>query len=752
MLSKFSDSQTSHNAIKSAGAMRITQVALAVAVLASPSAFAQSPVATGTHQGDSGKASPTSLPAVEVRDDRLEATTEFTGSYTTGASTIGKSQQPLKDTPQSVTVITRQLLDDQNTRSLDDALRTAPGILVQDSSSYERTYYSRGFAVDTIQYDGVPTQRNNGFAVSPDLAAYDRVEVLRGPAGLFNGAGSPGGTVNLVRKRPLKLRQTSAQVSVGSFNAYRGDIDLNLPMNDSGSVRARLVAGHEDKKFFYDRAHTKRSLLYGIVETDLTPDTTLGMGLNYEKNDLIPMYGGLPRYTNGGDIRLPRSTNLNAAWAHTNIETTTVFADLNHRINSDWHIKTSISSLKEENADFSGSNFGAVNPATGLGSTISAFNQRLVGEQTGIDASLTGSFSAFGRKHDVLVGANYQKRDYDLYSQLYTVPNAAINVFNFNAANYSNFPTVTARAATNTLNRLEQKGLYGSLRLALSDPLKLIIGGRISHTENSTLNKVSGLYSTRPYKESSQFTPFGALTFDLNPQWTAYVSYAEIFRSQSNMYTVAGTPLDPATGTNYEAGVKGSHLGGKLNSSVALFRTIENNRSLQVVASPCSGSPVGGACFVNDAKVRSQGLDAEVSGELLPRWQVAGGYTFNQTRYLRDLAANQNQPLSSFTPKHIFKLWTTYQLPQGLSDWTVGGGVNLQSMAYKLNGTARIEQAGYAVWSARATYRINRNLTAALNVNNLFDKTYYQTLGSSTGGGNWYGAPRSVTATLQAVF
>ncbi|WPB55834.1 TonB-dependent siderophore receptor [Xylophilus sp. GOD-11R] len=274
----------------------------------------------------------------------------------------------------------------------------------------------------------------------------------------------------------------------------------------------------------------------------------------------------------------------------------------------------------------------------------------------------------------------------------------------------------------------------------------------MSQTENSVLNKVTGLYNTRPYKENSQFTPFAALSYDFNPEWTAYVSYAEIFRSQANQYTLSGSPLDPATGKNYEVGVKGSHYGGKLNSAIALFRTIEDGRALQVQASPCGGSPTGGACFANDSKVRSQGLDTEISGQLATGWQLAGGYTFNQTRYLRDTAANESQPLSSFTPRHMLKLWSSYQLPGNLSAWTVGGGVNVQSMAYKLNGTARIEQGGYAVWSARATYRINRNLTAALNVGNVFDKKYYQTLGSSAGGGNWYGTPRSVMATLQAAF
>ncbi|RYF27931.1 MAG: TonB-dependent siderophore receptor [Comamonadaceae bacterium] len=711
-------------------------------------------MSTGTALAQTAPSAGSVLGTVEVRDDRLNATTEFTGSYTTGASTLNKTAQPLKETPQSVTVITRQLLDDQNVRTLEDSLRSAPGMLVQDSSSFERTYFSRGFQVDSVQYDGVPTVRTSGFAISPDLAAYDRVEILRGPAALFTGAGSPGGTINLVRKRPLKFRQSSAQATVGSFDTYRGDLDLSLPLNADGSVRTRLVAAHEDKNFFYDRASTKRSMLYGIVEADLSANTTLGLGVNYEKNDMVPMYGGLPRYTTGADIGLPRSSNFNAAWAKTDVENTTVFADINHRFNNDWRLKASVSYMKEDNADQSGSNFYAVNPATGNGQQISAFRQSLVGEQKAVDASLAGSFEAFGRKHDVLVGGNYMQRDYDLASQLMAVPNnGAFNVFGFNPADFSVFPTTPApnRAATNTLNRNEQLGLYGSLRFALTDGVKLTTGGRMSQTENYVLNKVNGNYNTQPYKENSQFTPFLALSYDLNPQWTTYVSYAETFRSQSNQFTTAGTPLDPATGKTYEAGIKGAHYGGKLNSAIALFRTIEDGRSLQVQAAPCPASPTAGACFANDAKVRSQGLDTELTGEVLPGWQISGGYTFNQTRYLRDTAANANQPLSSFTPRHMFKLWSTYTLPGALNAWTVGGGVNVQSNAYKTAGAIRIEQGGYAVWAARAAYRINRNLTAAVTVNNLFDKTYYQTLGN-TNGGNWYGTPRSVMATLQAAF
>ncbi|MFT3800519.1 MAG: TonB-dependent siderophore receptor [Burkholderiaceae bacterium] len=712
------------------------------------SAPAPAPAAT-----EPAEAGASMLRPVEVDSQHLGTTTEFSGSYATGASTIGKSAQSLRETPQSVTVMTRQLLEDQNIRSLDDALRATPGILMQDNSSYERTYFSRGFEVDTVQYDGVPTLRRNGFAVSPDLAAYDRVEVLRGPAGLFNGAGSPGGTVNLVRKRPLKFRQFSAQLSAGSYQAYRGDLDLSMPINESGSLRARMAVAHEDRDFFYDRSHTKRSLFYGVVEGDLTPDTTLGLGLSYEKNDLVPMYAGLPRYTDGRDIGLPRSTNLNAGWAHTDITTQTIFVDLNHRFSNDWRAKISLTRMKEDNDDYSGSNYGAIDPATGMGSTMSAFHQHLLGEQKAADATLTGSFQAFGRKHDVLLGANYQKRDYGLASQMMEVPNAAYNVFEFDAADYAVFPTQPSRtrAPTSTRVRTEQQGLYGSLRFALSDPLKLIAGGRISRTENSTLNRVTGAYSIAPYKESSHFTPFAALTYDLNRTWTAYVSYAETFRSQSNQYTVSGAPLDPATGKNHELGLKGSHFGGRLNSSIALFHTIEDGRSLMAVSSPCPGSPLGGACYVNDGKVRSRGLDTELFGELLPGLQIAAGYTFNETRYMRDSTTNEGQPLSSFTPRHMLKIWSAYRLPGAGSAWTVGGGVNFQTKAYRISGNVRSEQGAYAVWSTRVTYRINRHLTAALNINNLFDKTYYQSLGTQVSG-NWYGSPRSMTATLQAVF
>lgn len=715
-----------------------------------------------------GAAAETTLPQVTVVAASLDATSEGSRSYGASAASIGKSTQTLREIPQSVSVVTRQRLDDQNIRTLDEALLNAPGITVEQGSSYERTFYSRGFAMETIQYDGVPTQRGSGFAISPDLAAYDRVEVLRGPAGLFNGAGQPGGTVNLVRKRPLETRQLNAQVSTGSWNNNRVGVDLNSPLNEAGTVRGRVVAAYEDREFFYDVANTKRSLLYGIVEADIGPRTTVGAGFNYEKNDMVPFYGGLPRFIDGRDLGLPRSTYFNGAWSHTDIESTTLFADLTHRFNDDWKMKIGVSKMREDNYDFSASAFGPYNPAVAASTTsrpsLSSFRQRLIGEQTVLDANLQGSFAMFGRKHDVIVGGNYQQRDYDLTSQSLLVPGAIINnPYTFNPYAYTTAPTQPARAETRTLNALDQAGVYGSLRFALSDPLKLIIGGRVSQWKTSTFNLYTGQYNTKPYKESSSFVPYGALTFDIDPVWTVYGSYTEIFRSQANQFTVSGAPLDPATGDNFEAGIKGALYGGRLNASVALFRTLESNRSQTDPnnPSPCAGSPTNGACFIAEGKVRSQGLDAELSGALTSNLQLAAGYTYNETKYLIDrtatgaASASQGQPLSTFTPKHILRLWTNYQFLDALSGLSVGGGVNFQSKAYKTGTTStvpwRIQQDRYQVWSSRVAYKFNRNLTLALNVNNIFDKTYYKTLGSVSGS-NWYGEPRNATLTLYATY
>lgn len=232
-----------------------------------------------------------------------------------------------------------------------------------------------------------------------------------------------------------------------------------------------------------------------------------------------------------------------------------------------------------------------------------------------------------------------------------------------------------------------------------------------------------------------------------NPQWSGYVSFAEIFEPQ-NAVDASGQILDPILGKNYEAGIKGELLDGRVNASVALFRVDQKNRAQQDLVSACS---VGDICYLSSGKVRSQGVDAEISGEVAPGWQLFAGYTFNTLKFLDDTEVSSTNFGRTVTPKHILRLWSDYRLPGEWSAWTLGGGVNYQTGSYTETRSVRVSQAPYAVWNARIGYKINKNWSAALNVNNLFNKTYYQTIGAP-GWGSFYGEPRNATLTVRGTF
>ncbi len=696
----------------------------------------------------------TELSSVEVQgtlDD--DATTENSGLYAAANSTLGKRNQRVRDIPQSVSVVTRKRLDDQNLTTVMDALEHTTGVNIQDDSNFQRSIYIRGFAVDTVQLDGAPMQIGDGFLTQPDSIIYDRIEVLRGPAGLFNGLGQPSGTVNMVRKRPTDAFEAKGSLQGGSWNNYRAEADVSGPLNESGTVRGRLVGAYQDREFFYDVSKAKNTVLYGVVDFRLQPTTLVTLGASYEKYAGIPAYTGVPMYSDGTDIGLPRSSFLNAAWAKIRSEKTTFFAELEQDLAEDWKFKAAWSYAREKNHEHSGTGWatGGINPATGEGLSLSAFDQHLAGTNITTELNLTGKFDALGRSHDVLLGANWIDKQYDYATQVYEIDNPNVNIFTFDPWDYTTFPTRkgTSRAPADRSTHTQQWGIYGSLRFSLTDSLKLIAGGRYSKWKTFVDDNRTG-ERTSANSENGTFTPYAALTYDFLPDWTAYASYAAIHRSQSNLFDASGEPLDPVRGSNYELGVKGDMLDGRLQATAALFRIIEDKRGLEDpdYPRPCASSPTGAACYVAGGKVRSQGLELEVVGQLTPDWQLVAGYTYNQTKYLQDTASNTSKAYSTFTPRHMFRLWNTYRFgPQRA--WEVGGGVRVQSMTYKTSGDIRLEQSGYAVWDARLAYHISPKMTLALNVNNLFDRHYYRTLGS-VAGRNWYGEPRSFMLSLRA--
>jgi len=293
--------------------------------------------------------------------------------------------------------------------------------------------------------------------------------------------------------------------------------------------------------------------------------------------------------------------------------------------------------------------------------------------------------------------------------------------------------------------------LYGATRLKIPEPLTLLLGARVSWWKNDSQDQINATQAQH-YRQSRRWTPYAALMYDVAAQWTAYASYADIFRVQSNMQDSDGAGLPPAVGANYEVGIKGEPLEGKLQTALALFRIEDKNRAIAT-------APVvsGNCCYAAQGSVRSQGLDAEISGHITAAWQIALGYTFNRNQYKND-PARAGQAFSPFSPKHMLRLWSKYQLPGAWSAWDMGGGINAQSRIASEGGSppVRAVQGGYATASARLGWRINRHWSAALNISNLLDRRYYRRLGTGNFNparfGNVYGEPRNVQLGLRVRF
>ncbi|WAH55731.1 TonB-dependent siderophore receptor [Pseudomonas silvicola] len=684
-----------------------------------------------------GSATTLELGATAVSTTELGSTTEGSDSYTTGImSTATKLPLSLRETPQAVTVITRQRMDDQAMTSINDVVQATPGLFLNFSNGPGRqSYTSRGFDVDNLMYDGIPSGYNGvSVGAQPNLAMFDRVEVVRGATGLVTGAGNPSAAINLVRKRPLAEQALTLTGAAGSWDDYRGEVDASSPLNDTGTVRGRVVASYRDANSFIDDVQERHDLFYAVTEADLSEDTTLTLGFSHQKDKTNYFWGSAMIGQDGHHLDLPRSYNPGTPWEDKDQEINTVFAEVRQRLANDWKLQVN-ANYAEQNALFSGSYQSRwVNNTLARTVYQAAYDEN----QAGIDAFASGPFEAFGRTHELVVGAS--KRIYDMTSHAYSPydMNWPLNAGKPNFVHSGNTRDVTT-----------QDGVYMTTRLRLADPLTLILGGRLDWYDYDNRD------GDGDYKVTRNVTRYAGLIYDLDEHHSVYVSYSDIFTPQTAKDT-SGTPVKPIVGKNYEVGIKGEYFDGALNASLALFRVDQQNRAVAITVPTCPQA----TCSEASGEVRSQGIDMELQGALTENWQVGGGYTYARVHTLKDAAnpQNVNQRFDTDVPEHLFKLTTRYQFQGALKDLRVGGTLSWQSRLYNdiqvPDGSVhRLEQGAYAVTDLMAGYRVNRHLDLQLNANNIFDRTYYTTIANSVDyGGDSYGTPRNLMMTARYSF
>ncbi|MFT4014421.1 MAG: TonB-dependent siderophore receptor [Paracoccus sp. (in: a-proteobacteria)] len=666
--------------------------------------------------------------------------TEGTGSYTTDQVSVGdKDTRAPREIPQSTTVLTRERLEDGNFTSLDTAMRKTPGIVVMTNDDGRSSLYSRGFEFDSLYLNGLPTPLTSIYGTQADMATVDHVEILRGPSGLFTGSGEPSGAINMRLKQAQQERAFRFSSEVGSWNNRRVEADLTGKLNESGTVRGRLVAAYGDKDSWVDGVTNESRVLYGTIAADLTPDTTATFSVNHRKRDITP-FNGLPTDTDGNLLDVSRSTYTGADWNRFENEVTDYIAELEHRFQDGGHLKVSaLYSTVDANFlyGYAAGSAAADGTVSGMRYLYRDFDQHALS----LDAHISKPFQWFGLENNLIVGIDHRRED----STMYSGSGLISGTFDLDDWN-SSVAVPDASFSTKQESDVRQTGLYTQWRVKPSDDWTLIAGGRMSwyQGEVRTTTLSSGSVATSKVKEKGEFTPYLGVIKDISATTSVYASYTEIFQPQ-NVTDASGDVLKPRTGRQYEIGLKSEILPG-VNASAAYFDLKDENRAVS--------DTENSGYYLAQGKAHMRGVELEASGSPLPGWELTAGYTYTDSEF-QDTATAAGSEF--YSPRHMLQLWSKYRFQQpGWDRLQLGAGIKAFSSFKNVTRTAAgtsstVEAPGYAVVDLMASYDITQQVAASVSVNNVFDKSYYERVGG-TSVFNFYGEPRSVNFKLSAKF
>ncbi len=718
---------------------RLHPLALAaIATVLAGAAHAQdaAPAASTTDQVTAPKA----LDSVTVSGARESASTRL--------------QLTARETPQSTTTVTREQIERQSLTSIDSVLRNVNGVAVSFYDTQRPLYYARGFQITDFQIDGLPSyssSTNQEF----DTALFERIEIVRGANGILTGVGVPSATINMIRKRPQREFAASVALTAGSWNLYRGELDINAPLNKDGSVRSRLVVAPQKKDSFRDRYSEDKTALLAAIEADLGSSTVVALGYQRQSNQpKAPIWGTIPRFaTDGSPIDLPISTSFSPPWTRWERTSGTVYATLEHQLNDDWNIKAALNHTEGDTFSLRTYGYGRtvslapfINPATGAGATLYAAVGGGSEKQDTVDAYLSGKFELGGRKHDLMVGVSSTRiaTRTDGYNSVASWSHVIPNIYNWDG----NAPEpVYSKTGAWRTQITQQTGLFASARWRVAEPLSVLTGVRLTdwHRHSDSYG-TTGTYAGKSavQDENRKLTPYIGAVYDITPTLSAYASYSRIFNPQ-NYKDRNNNPLSPVLGSNAEAGLKAELFDRRIQGHFAVFQTKQDNYGVRdgAITTPL---PDGTLPYVAVNGTKSTGFELEFSGMVTRQWRVSAGLTRARvTRAPTDL-------IYANLPDYLLQLGTDYQLSGALAPLSVGGNLTWQSAVEGFNiphpsGTVTVKQSPTAVLNLRASWQFNPKLSATLAVNNVTNKKYWANLDY----GN-YSDPRNVSLTMRAAF
>ncbi|WDE16949.1 TonB-dependent siderophore receptor [Acinetobacter schindleri] len=684
------------------------------------------------------------LPTITVtaESEQSELSSEQSKAYIIqNSSTASKLNIPLKETPQTVNVLTRQQLDDFALDNTRDVLRNTPGIIVSNQETERTSYLARGFEISNVLVDGVgiPLEGYNYNNDNPDSFLFDRIEVVKGANALNNGIGDPGATINMIRKRPTQELQATLNASYGSWNTQRYEADISSPLTQDGKVRGRVFGYQQNGDSYLDRYTLEKNGIGAVVEADLTDTTLFTAGYtetNHKPNGVN--WGSNPLMnTEGEQLSYSRNYNYSPSWTYWDSNIKSYFAELEQKLGGDWTAKLTYDEKRTQRD--SKLLFLSGKPDANGTSGIFLYPGMYIDDNKEQQASLSfsGTYPLWGQRHEASLGYVWAKNRLDElgYGGNFAQP------LTTDLASFSPEEPSWDLSKTSGEMHIRQKNqsLYAATRLHLNDDLKLLLGANYVQAESS-----GSSYGTDTIYDEDKVLPYAGLTYNFSPEYTGYLSYTSIFRPQTTKAD-DGSINKPIEGESYEVGVKGSWLDDKLTATMAVFRTEQSNYPLR----DSDGIPTLRKTQVSD--LRSQGYEFGLAGQLSDHLNLSFGYTQFS---LKDLINGGDA--RTFNPTQSFNLLTTYQVPQ-LPKLKLGLGVQWQDQTYldvpeaTANGVITqkagiIEQDAYALVNLMASYELNEHMTLQANGNNLTNEKYLFNFPNQQG---FYGAPANYSVAVK---
>ncbi len=601
---------------------------------------------------------------IESTQELEEVTILNSRSLNEQTSTISKSNIKAFDLPQSVMTISKEVLVQQQTLRLSDALRNVNGLYVMGATGgTQEELAGRGFAYNSNNTFKNGARFNNG--VLPEMSSLERVEVMKGSNAILFGNVAAGGVINLVTKKPIFEKGGEVSLRMGSYGFYKPSIDLYGPLDTKNKFAYRVNTTYESANSFRDEVHSKRFYINPSFLMKLSPKTDVLLEADYLEDNRTLDYGtGAINYS---IANIPRSRFLGAKWSYFAATQKSLTATVNHQINKDWKLRVMLAGQ-----DYGTDLFGTTRPNANNqfvkpdGKWIRGLQRSEVTENYFVaQADLTGQFKTGKIQHAFLFGA-----DADGYNTETTAYNNlakydSINVFNLETFKQRNdIPELSKR--TLTRNPTQRVGVYVQDLISFSSQLKLLVGARYSYLDRQnevythpTASTAAKTTITNNY--DGAITPRFGLIYQPISSTSLFASYANSFTLNSGI-DINSNPLPPSFIDQYEIGVKNELLKGLLSANVTAYQIVNSNFTQAVIIPVGNPNNIPANAQELAGEVTSKGIEIDVMTKAYRGFSVIAGYSYNETRYTRSNIFVEGS-LLRYNPQHTANMSIFYQLP-----------------------------------------------------------------------------------------